>query len=347
MTARNRWHPDHYLEAMYQEITPKFQFQARNEQEWRAWQEGLTAQFIQDVGGFPANAAPLEPTLLEETDCGEYVRQLVEFTTYPGLSMPAYVLVPKAASKAGDRLPAVIACHGHGEGNTELVGLQPDGVTESASPGYQKNFAVELVLRGFIVIAPDILGFGSRRLCAEAEKNAPNSCNAISTFLLQMGFTMSGHRIYETMRVIDYLQTRTDVDPERIGCMGISGGGLVAAFTSALDKRIKAAVVSGYVNTFKASILSIHHCIDNYIPGLNRHAELPDLVGLIAPRPLLLEMGTQDTIFPIEASIDAAQQIRSIYRILGSEDKFDHDMFEGPHEISGAKAYDWLVRWLA
>jgi len=91
----------------------------------------------------------------------------------------------------------------------------------------------------------------------------------------------------------------------------------------------------------------MHHCVDNYIPGLNQHAEMPDLVGLIAPVPLLLEMGAQDTIFPIEASKGAERHIRRIYRLLGEEDKLDSDIFEGPHEISGVKAYDWLVRWLA
>lgn len=79
--------------------------------------------------------------------------------------------------------------------------------------------------------------------------------------------------------------------------MGISGGGLVAAFASALDERIKAAVVSGYVNTFEASIMAIRHCIDNYVPGLLQDAEMPDIVGLIAPRPLLIESGRTTGFF--------------------------------------------------
>lgn len=342
------WHPDKYLEQMYRNTLPKYQFQAKNELEWRQWRDGLREQFIADLGGFPDEPAPLDAKVIEETACDGYVRQRVEMTTYSGLVMPAYILVPSGSEEhAPNRRPAVVACHGHGYGSKEIVGLEPDGVTASIQPGYQKNFAVELVRRGFIVIVPELLGFGDRRQKAEFEQQAVHSCHSVSTFLLQMGHTMSGHRVYETMRAIDCLQERPDVDPNRIGIMGISGGGLVASFTAALDDRVRAAVVSGYVNTFKDSILSIHHCIDNYIPGLNRHAEMPDIVSLIAPRPLLIEAGRDDTIFPVAAVIGAYERIREAYRLLGAEIALELDIFDGDHQISGKKAYDLLAQWLA
>ncbi|NLJ40065.1 MAG: dienelactone hydrolase [Clostridiales bacterium] len=245
------------------------------------------------------------------------------------------------------RLPAIIACHGHGYGSKEIVGLNPDGSDNYQDPGYQKNFAVELVKRGFIVIAPDLLGFGDRRLDADKDKAAEeNSCHMISTYLLMLGKTMAGHRTYDVLRTIDYLETREDVDVDRIGIMGISGGALVCGFATALDDRIKAVVLSGYTNTFLDSVMSIFHCVDNFIPGIVNHAEMPDLLGLIAPRPLLVESGTEDPIFPIETAKIAYERIKGVYRFLGEEEKIDSDFFEGEHEISGAKAYDWLKRWL-
>lgn len=259
--------------------------------------------------------------------------------------MPAYVLIPQGVSST-DRLPAVITCHGHGYASREIVGLPPVNHNGGKSPTYQKNFAIELVKRGFLVIAPELFGFGDRRLGKDYDQNTNNSCRPISTLLLQLGQTMSGYRIYETMRVVDYLQTRSDVDHERIGCMGISGGGLVAAFTSALDERISAVVVSGYINTFKDSILAMDHCVDNYIPRLNLHAEMPDIVGLIAPRPLLVESGEDDSIFPLHAARAASDQIRKVYQLLGEEEKFAHDVFAGRHEINGVESYEWLIRWL-
>ncbi|MDA3847766.1 MAG: hypothetical protein PF505_14705, partial [Vallitaleaceae bacterium] len=152
--------------------------------------------------------------------------------------------------------------------------------------------------------------------------------------------------VYDIIRTIDYLEGRADVDHERIGCMGISGGGLVCAFASVLDARIKVSVVSGYANTFKDSIMGMAHCIDNFVPGLLEVAEMPDIIGLIAPRPLLIEAGKQDPIFPVKASLKAYSQVRKIYGVLGQENRLDMDLFEGDHQISGRKAYDWFDRWL-
>ncbi len=339
------WNTERYLERMYEDTKPMYAFAARNKEEWSEWRKDLKQQFIADLGGFPVHPAELSPRIIEETACDGYIRQRVVITTYAGLEMPMYVLKP--VGMASDRFPAVIACHGHGYGSKEIAGLLPDGVKPLVEPTYQQQFAVELVKQGVIVCAPEILGFGDRRIASETKNNAQNSCHRIATFLLQMGQSIAGHRVYETLRAIDYLCERPDVDPERIGCMGISGGGLVAGFAAAFDERIQAAAISGYVNTFKASILSIHHCVDNYIPGLNRHAEMPDIIGMIAPRPLLVESGTLDNIFPIAATLKACEQIHGIYRLLGKAENFETDIFEGGHRINGKKAYSWMVRNLS
>jgi dienelactone hydrolase len=336
------WNPDPYLEKMYADTKPEFSFCAGSKAEWKRWHEGLKKRFIEALGGFPQRAEP-NVQVLEETRCDGYLRQRIELNTFPGLRMPMYVLIPSGA--AVKPLPAVIACHGHGYGSREIVGLpQEEGF--NANPTYQRNFAVELVKRGFLVAVPELLGFGDRRLKAETTPDYGNSCHRISTYLIQFGYTMAGHRVYEVLCALDYLTGRPDTDCRRIGCMGISGGGLVAAFTAALDERIQAAVISGYVNLFKESILSIHHCVDNYVPGLSRIAEMPDLVGLIAPRPLLVEAGLYDNIFPIDATRKAFEQLRSIYRLLGEEPKLASDFFPGEHRINGEKAYEWLGEWL-
>ena len=126
--------------------------------------------------------------------------------------------------------------------------------------------------------------------------------------------------------------------------MGISGGGLVASFAAAVDERIKAAVVSGFANTFQASILAVPHCIDNFVPGLSQLAEMPDLLGLIAPRPLLIEAGARDPIFPLHAADEAYDQLKAIYALLAAEPLLAYDRFEGDHEISGRLAFEWFGR---
>lgn len=333
------WNPDLYLKQLYDNIQPAESFRADSQQEWEEWRSRLRKRLVQLLGGFPEEVPSLSPMLLESEDCGTYIRQRVQIQTYPQLYMPIYVLIPK---ESNGRPGAVIACHGHGYGSKDIVGLNPDGTKKTGHPGYQKDFAIELVNQGFLTIAPELLGFGDRKL--EEDAQASNSCHKLSTFLLAVGQTMAGYRVFETLRCVDYLFTRQDVDLERIGCMGISGGGLVCSYAAAIDDRISAAVVSGFTNTFKDSILSIHHCVDNYVPGLSLAAEMPDLLSLIAPRPLLIEAGTQDAIFPVQATREAYGKLQRVYELLGAADRLELDLFEGEHEISGRLAYNWFHR---
>lgn len=338
------WDPDKYLRGLYDKTKPKFNFDARHMDEYSRWRDGLRETFTRDLGEFPKEKVDLNPRKIEEREYEDYLLCRVVYDGDRDLQIPAYILKPIDAPQ---KLPAIVACHGHGYGSKEAVGLNPDGTDNHWDPGYQKNFPIELVKRGFLVIVPDLLGFGDRRLSADRDKEpGESSCHLISTFLLMLGKTMAGLRVYDIIRTLDYLETRDDVDVNRIGCMGISGGGLVCGFAAALDERIKATVISGYTNTFIDSVMSIHHCVDNFIPGLVNHAEMPDILGLIAPRALLVESGTEDNIFPIQSAKQAYERIRNVYRFLDAEDRIDSDFFLGQHEISGAKAYDWLERWL-
>lgn len=336
--------------------------------EWQAdipfdpWQAQLSQRFRERLGEFPSRAVDLNPLLLEQTRCDGYMRERIEITTYRGLRMPLYLLIPdnpspnpnaqegSRYSDSPDPRPVVLAIHGHGYGSREIVGLHPDGSARTSEPGLHKDFALSLVRQGFVVAAPELLGFGDRRLAEDsalaAKDPGKNSCFRLSSALLTVGQTMAGCRIYETMRVLDYVQTRREADSDRAGIMGISGGGLVAGFTAALDRRIACAVVSGYVNTFAASILSRNHCLDNYIPGILLEAEMPDLLGLIAPRGLFVESGANDHLFGPAGAREAMDRLQTIFRASGNPNGIEADFFEGGHEIHGDLAFAWLKRQL-
>lgn len=335
------WNPEPYFESLYTNNQPKLTFNATTDGEWQDWRDRLKGAVFQVLGELPDRSQSLAPRVIEEVDFPEYTRQKVEYTIAEKLIVPAYVLIPR---NRNSQLPAVVACHGHGFGCKDIVGLNPDGTENKDNPGYQKWFAVELVKRGFVVIAPELIGFGEVRL--PADQNDPNpekhSCVRLSTRLLLYGQTMAGLRTYQIMRTIDYLSARSEVDSLRIGCMGISGGGTVCTLAAALDDRIKAAVISGYISTYKDSIMAMDHCIDNFVPGILKYGEMADIAGLIAPRPLLLESASDDHIFPIAAAKHAFQRLQSIYSVAGAPGNVDQDAFAGTHEISGAKAYDWL-----
>jgi hypothetical protein len=117
-------------------------------------------------------------------------------------------------------------------------------------------------------------------------------------------------------------------------------------FATALDERITSAVVSGYFNTFRDSIMAVRHCLCNFVPGIVKTAEMVDIAGLVAPRPLMIETGTRDPLFPTAATQQAYAQLQKIYAVFSAADKLDIDVFEGEHAWSGAKAYDWLSLWM-
>ncbi|MFC9708312.1 alpha/beta hydrolase family protein [Paenibacillus sp. NPDC056933] len=328
---------------LQKQTSPRGRSAYQKGQSLEQWRSQLRTRIKERLGGFPSVAAELNPVLLERISCDGYIRERVEITTYAGLRMPIYVLIPNEVSVTNELRPAIVACHGHGYGSREISGMEPDGSPRRGEPGLHKDFAVALVQRGYVVAAPELLGFGDRRL--QEDRDAPpgtSSCTKIAAHLLMTGQTLAGHRIYETIRVMDYVITRPEADPSRIGSMGISGGGLVTAFTAALDERCRAAVVSGYASTFHGSILDRNHCLDNYIPGILREAELPDIIGLIAPRPLLIEAGSEDQVFPLQTAKEAYARLTEIYEHAGARGSLDADFFIGAHEISGAKAYDWL-----
>ena len=136
-----------------------------------------------------------------------------------------------------------------------------------------------------------------------------------------LGGSVVGLRVRDGMRLVDYLATRADVDIGRLGAMGISGGGMHTFFSTCLDERIRACVVSGYFGSFRDSILAMHHCACNFVPGLGRFGEMYDLVGLIAPRPMLVEAGSRDPIFPTAAVEAGVERARAVYRVFGVPDR--------------------------
>ncbi|MCL6597190.1 MAG: alpha/beta hydrolase family protein [Alicyclobacillus macrosporangiidus] len=303
-------------------------------------------------------SSPLAPALLAVETAEDLRLEWIEYTTYPGVRTCACVLTPPQGP--GPR-PAVLACPGHGRGIADAIGrpLPPELARPSAPSlagppvpqegGIHRHFAIELARRGMIVIVPEVLGLGVRRLAdddADDPAGRRSSCYRIATHLLMHGQTLAGFRTYEAMRALDYLRTRADVDAHRIGVFGFSGGGLIAMLTAILDERIRAVVLSGYASTFRGSVLAAPHCVDNYIPGLLEWGEMPDWIGLIAPRPLFLETGVDDTVFPLPPALDAAAAVRARYEALGAPDAIATDVFPGGHEISGRRSFDWLARQL-
>ncbi|MEW9698377.1 dienelactone hydrolase family protein [Paenibacillus sp. SI8] len=337
------WTPDSFMEHLYQSFEEKRRAQERSESTVQT-KARLRLRLTQALDVKTEKKDELRPVRIERTEFEGYTRERVEFGTVWGLRVPAYVLIPKGLT---GRSAAVLALHGHGYGSRQIVGLDPDGSEHAGEPDLHGNYALELVKRGLVVVVPEGIGFGDRRLAADQEAGqvGNSSCQTLASHLLLYGISLAGLRVQEALRALDYLISRDEVDQDRIGCIGFSGGALIGAYASAVDERIQATVLCAFTNTFKGSIMHVRHCIDNYLPDALDFAELPELIGLIAPRALFIESGEQDPIFPLETVKAAIAKIQSIY---GEQaiDRLGTHLFEGMHQVSGKVAYPWLVNAL-
>ena len=253
----------------------------------------------------------------------------------------AFLLSPKFIRN--EKLPVILCIHGHGKGVNDVVGIK-NQVTRNNFDGIHKNFAIQAVNQGYLVLAIEQFGFGRRRTQdhLDSGNESSSSCNLLSGTAFLLGETMIKWRVNDAMAAIDYLETREDVDLNRIAVMGLSGGGTTSFFTSALDERIKLAIISGYFCTFKDSIFNINHCIDNYIPGILKYAEMYDVAGLIAPRPISIIAGRDDKIFPIDYVRSAFDKLQVIYQAVGVADHCQLYVGQGGHRYYSDGAWDFV-----
>jgi dienelactone hydrolase len=338
--------PQAYRAARAAEAAQEMVWRKQSMDKMRAWQNTLRARLRITIGLPREGAHPLQPRVTETREFPQYRRETVIFQSRPGVEVFAYFLAPKDLKPGA---PAVLCLPGHGTGVDSIVGIRPDGTMRPWGEwgDYQKDFALQCVANGYAALAIEQISFGHRR-DAQAQKQGggASSCIRDSMAALMLGETITGWRVWDAMKGLDYLATRPEVDPRRLATMGISGGGLTSLFTAALDTRVKAAVVSGYFNTFRDSILAVDHCPDNYVPGLLKLVEMPDLAGLVAKRALFTESGAKDPIFPLPAFHHAVERAKEIYAAFGAPDHFGAEVFEADHQFHGAGAFRFLVKRL-
>jgi dienelactone hydrolase len=166
------------------------------------------------------------------------------------------------------------------------------------------------------------------------------------------GFTWPGVMFWDDIRSVDYLLTRPEVDPERIGCVGLSVGGVRSAHLAALDPRIKAAVVVGWMTSFPAQLK--HHIRNTIghtkvIPGLYRLMDYPDVAALAMPAALLVINGKKDGLFEPGGVNIAFEKLANCYRKAGIPERLQTRLYDTPHEFNAEmqeEAWDWLKRWV-
>jgi hypothetical protein len=287
----------------------------------------LLSKMFPDYTAFDSRR--LVPETTEQREGYSVLRYRAEIL--PGLAGPLYILKPDGPA----REPAVLYCCGHGKGAAEMVALSKD------EEGYNKKLPLQIVKAGHVVCIPEYIGFGelkSRNYKRHGENE--EGCYANVTFLENCGIPLIGVRIFQTLFGIAFTKTLV----ARVVLYGISGGGMTAAFTAALTRETAGACLASYPNTFRNSVMAMRHCICNFVPGILSVGEMPEIIALAAPAPLLIATGTRDPIFPIESARTAFADIKALYKGLGAAERAEFFEFDGGHEAHGASFMEWLAR---
>lgn len=211
-----------------------------------------------------------------------------------------------------------------------------------------RDFAVRAVKEGFCAIAMEQRYMG---VCGAMEDGNPacmgKSVNASMGTLL-MGRTPIGERVWDISRLIDVIEAHLGefIDPERIICMGNSGGGTATFYASCMDERIALSMPSCAFCTYDESIMAMNHCPCNFIPGIRRYFNMGDLACLIAPRPLVLVCGKEDKIFPLEGVKKSFETVKKAYHDAGKSDLCHLVVGDGGHQFYPDQAWPVAKRYL-
>ncbi|WP_299819695.1 alpha/beta hydrolase family protein [uncultured Pontibacter sp.] len=346
----------------------------KSTKKWRKEAKGK----LQELLAFNPAPAPLNPQILETTKRDGYTQYLVKYNLNALQQTEAYLLIPDNLTKPA---PAVIALHDHGgfyfygkEKHT-LINNQPVILKDYIQNLYEgRTYADELAKRGFVVLCPDAVYFGSQKL--DPVQTSPNNAKAyynnasedesedikaynkfasaqevpMNKTILTAGTTWLGIIAQGDRVAVDYLLSRPEVDPERIGSIGLSLGGLRSTYLFGLDSRIKTGVVAAFSTTYQ-HMLKEHarHTWMMYVPQQYEFLDLPDVASLNAPRPLLVMNCKQDKLFNIEGMQAAEQKLNSIYTHMGAAGKFKCNYYDVPHSMTirmQEDAFAWLEKWL-
>ena len=310
--------------------------QLKTPEQIRAYQRRLRDFFIKQLGGFPERT-PLNARTVRTIQADGYRIENVIFESQPRHHITANFYLPQGEAP----FPGVVVSSGHSR--------------TAKTADYNQRFGIMMARHGMAALCFDPIGQGERSQILNAEGRPQFSGTTTEHFLIGVGSILVGrntarYRVWDAMRAIDYLVSRPEIDPQRIGMTGCSGGGTLTSYVMALDDRVRCAAPACYLTTFRRLIETIgpQDAEQNIFGQIGFGLDQPDYVLLRAPRPTMISATTAD-FFDIQGTWDNYRQAKRVYARLGFPERVDLVEVEGKHGVQPqnlATIAQWMRRWL-
>jgi len=298
----------------------------------KQWQGSLRSKLIELSGASLENPQASVLWHAEDEDKDGYREKQLKLLFNKDKEVLCHLLTPKEQSE--EKSPAIIFFPGHGTGIKELLEEPP----VKDEPYYQQSAAKYLAEKGLITFVCEPWAFWS-------SSSSPEQFGVAVNETLLKGKSIMGIYIDQARAEIDFLQSLTGVDSEKIGIAGVSFGGAVSFYTAAIDERITASFISGFLTSFEISYFHYGHSVEMIIPAIYQYADLLDIAGLIAPRQIMFDNGEKDDSLAMtanEAEKLIEEKIRPIFKAFGAQDNVKLNKTEKGHVLDREAAYEFF-----
>ena len=332
------------------EHKPECAFEGATPQEFAAWKEAALPRVLATLGDFPPGAN-LNPEFVVEWEHDGLIKQRWLIDVGRHISAGLVVAKPKGLPE-GEKRPAILCWHGHGPyGKEPVMGNDSTPDRRAGIEQANYNYGHAMAKAGYVTFAIDWIGRGERDDSGKPHFRSMGSgrdwCNLYYLHATMLGMTSISINVAHGMAATDFACTLPNVDPKRLGVMGLSGGGTMTLWSGLCDQRFKAIEIICYSDLWEVfGIQNVNYCGMQVAPGLYKLVDLPDLQGLLAPRPLLVDIGIYDTCFKVDTALACFRKVERIYAAAGASEVLELDLFAGEHGWGANKSQDFFKKHL-
>jgi len=342
--------PQRMFEQLAERHVPEHRFTGKTQEHFERWKREALPKVLATLGDSPPRV-DLNPELIAEWQQDGLVKQRWWIDVQEGLSAVCIVAWPKDTPERA-ALPAILCCHGHGlYGKETVMGNDSTPEMRASIAQHNSDYGHQMARKGYVTFAIDWIGFGERndnqKPNFRSQDHGRDWCNLYYLHATMLGMTSLSINTMHGMAATDFACSLPRVDAGRLGVMGCSGGGTMALWMALRDERFRAVEIICYSDLWACfGIRDINYCGMQVAPGLYKLVDLPDLQGLLAPRPLLVDIGAYDACFRADSAMPCYRQVERIYAAAGASDRLHLDLFPGPHGWGGNRSEKFFGKYL-